>query len=127
MCRAEFWSLTRKAHPLQAPLKIYIGETVYLTQERQAVAQHLDLRPDPPSDIDLLSLGAVSDGQSTLLEYYPLLVQNRSGFHNPPGEPSGAIWQPPSARLYFDAQPFIRFRGIELSDEELYAFEALEE
>ena len=56
-----------------------------------------------------------------------MLLHNRSGFHTPPGELSRTEWHPPSGRLYFDAQPFIRFRGIELSDEELYALEALED
>lgn len=66
MCRAEFWSLTRPAHPLQAPLKIHLSETVYLHEKRQAVTEHVDLQPDPPSDLDLLSFGEISESQETL-------------------------------------------------------------
>ena len=54
------------------------------------------LFPERRSD-DEISLGAVSESQTTLLDYYPIYLHGKNGDHTPKGHMSRSAWVPPGS------------------------------
>lgn len=59
-----------------------------------------------------------------------MFLHSRSGDHTPPGHPSRSDWHAsrnPNNIFAFNASPFIRFRGLELDDDEMEALVNIED
>ena len=83
--------------------------------------QFPERRPD-----DEISLGVVSESQTTLLDYYPMYHHGKNGDHTPKGHMSRAAWVPPGNQVFVDANPFLRFHGLDMDSEQWSLLDRLE-
>lgn len=87
--------------------------------------EYRPLFPSRRSDSEI-SLGAISESQTTLLDYYPLFLHGKNGDHTPKGHMSRANWVPPGNNVFVDANPFLRFHGLDMDSEHWSLLDRLE-
>jgi hypothetical protein len=66
---------------LQVPQKIHLRETVYTWRKVQRIPEYRPQFPDrgENEDDEVISLGEIEEGQTTLLEYYAMYRHGRNG------------------------------------------------